>query len=259
LEAITGDKVHISVHIEGTTNASFLAELGGIYGTEQVLVYQLSRKRFVRLSELPNNPAANLLRLGKDLLESTPLLNQIIPDGDYNRSDSGSGFTLEDLPPNTAVVHGHFKPDLFQDIYDNPFVSVVLKDPLERMITLYKDWKRKKSEVDWRVNLPFDPKLPFTEFALQEDFINYQSQSLGDRRLGDYDLVGVAECQAGFIAQLKNQDWTDYMIMESPGYQLKKPPYKNLGISSEFVDEFQEVNQMDYSIYQQAKEFMGFC
>lgn len=259
MEDITGDRIHISVDIEGTTNSSFLAELGGIYGPEHVLVYQLASKRFIRLSDLPTNPAANLIKLGKDLLENTPLLNQIIPEAESGSDDSKPGYTRAELPPDTAVVHGHFTPNLFRGILDNPFISIMLRDPLERMIALYKEWKQKKGQVDWRVSVPYRDKMSFQVFALKEDFINFQSQSLGDKRLGDYDLVGVAECQAGFIAQLKNKDWTDFISLDSTEYQLNKPRYKSLGITAEFVEQFREVNQMDYAIYQQAKEFMGFC
>jgi len=82
---------------------------------------------------------------------------------------------------------------------------------------------------------------------------------MGNRRLGDYDLVGVAECQPGFIAQLKNKDWTGYIKQNSIGYQIDKPKYKNLGITSDFIENFKIANQMDYSIHQQAKEFIGYC
>jgi hypothetical protein len=256
---ISGDRVHISVNIEGTTNSSFLAELGGIYGQEQVLVYQLSQKRFVRLSDLQNNPAANLVKFGKDLIENTPLLNQLLPEADEDETGNKIGYPLKDLPSDTAVVHGHFTPNMFQDLFDNPFISIVLRDPLNRMIALFEEWKHKKGKVDWRVTVPYRAKMPFREFALQEDFINFQSKSLGNRRLGDYDLVGVADCQAGFIAQLKNKDWTEFIPPEKNGYKLGKPRYKKLGVTPEFLEEFQEANQLDYSIYRQAKEFMGYC
>jgi hypothetical protein len=259
LETISGNRVHISVHIEGTTNSSFLTELGRIYGQEHVLVYELSNKRFVRLSDLAYHPAANLIKLGKDLLENAPLINQIIPDSENDEALAGKSFLRKNLPPDTAVVHGHFTPNLFRGIFDNPFISIILRDPLERMIALYDEWNQKKGKVDWRATIPFQAKTQFQEFALQEEFINYQSKSLGNRRLGDYDLVGVAECQAGFIAQLKNEDWTEYIPSESSGYKLDKPPYKKLGITPVFLEEFQEANQMDYSIYQQAKAFMGYC
>ena len=259
MEDITGDRVHVSVHIEGTTDSTFLSELGHLYGAEHVLVYQLANKRFLRLSDLPNNPAASLLKLGKDLLESTPFISQIIPENGGIPPSPEGGFARNELPADTAVVHGHFKPNLFQGIFVNPFISVILKDPLERVITLYEEWKSKSGKVDWRATIPFKKTTSFKEFALSEEFTNFQSDSLGNKRLGDYDLVGIADCQAGFIAQLKNKDWTGYINPAPSDYPLHKPRYKNLGIDQDFLEEFKAANQMDYAIYQQAKDFMGYC
>lgn len=259
MEDITGGRVHISVHIEGTTNSSFLSELGNIYGPEHVLVYRLSQKRFYRLSDIPHNPAASLIKLGKDLLENAPLISQIIPENGGSTPSPEDGYPRNKLPPNTAVIHGHFTPNLFRGIYDNPFVSIILKDPLERVISLYEEWKRKQGDVDWRVKIPYKKSIGFKDFALRVELANSQSKSLGSQRLGDYDLVGVTECQAGFIAQLRNKDWTGYINPSPKGYQLEKPRFKSLGIDKSFVEEFQDFHQMDYSIYQQAKEFMGFC
>ena len=259
MEDITGGRVHISVDIEGTTNSSFLSELGNIYGAEHVLVYKLSQKRFHRLSDLPHTPAASLLKIGKDLLENTPIIGQIIPENGGISATPEEGYPRKGLPPDTAVVHGHFTPNIFKDVFDNPFVSIILRDPLERMIALYKEWKSKEGDVDWRVSLPYKKGISFKDFSRHEEFTNFQSKSLGNKRLGDYDLVGVTECQAGFIAQLRNKDWTGYINPSPSGYPLEKPRYKSLGINEEFLEEFQAANQMDFAIYQQAKEFMGFC
>lgn len=259
MEDITGGRVHISVHIEGTTNSSFLAELGNIYGAEHVLVYQLVTKKFLRLSDIPYNPAASLLKLGKDLLENAPLIGQIIPENGSSQPSPDEGYSRKDLPPDTAVVHGHFTPSFFRGVFDNPFISIILKDPLERAISLFEEWNGQKGNVDWRSTIPYQKGISFRDFALAPEFTNFQSKSLGSKRLGDYDLVGVTDCQAGFIAQLKNKDWTGYINSSPEGYALHKPRYKNLGIDEDFLDEFQVTNQMDYAIYQQAKEFMGYC
>jgi len=183
-----------------------------------------------------------------------------------NNDDNGAGssegqllFARKELPDDTAAVHGQFTPSLFKGIFENPFISIILRDPLERMISLYEEWKKLEGNTDWRINIPYDKKLSFTDFVYQEEFLNFQSKCLGNRRLGDYDLVGVAECQSGFIAQLKNKDWTGYVKQKRTGYQLDKARYKNLGITAEFVEEFRAANQMDYAIHQQAKEFIGYC
>ncbi|NQS91198.1 MAG: hypothetical protein HQ574_02220 [Chloroflexi bacterium] len=256
---ITDQRVHVSVEIEGTTNSSFLAELGNIYGTEYVMVYKVSLKRFIRLSDIPLTPTTSLLKLGKDLLGSTPFFAQNASDQNLEETQEGRTFTRKELPHDTAAVHGHFTPSFFKGVFDNPFISIIIKDPLERMISLYEEWNQKKGDTDWRVTIPFDKNLSFVDFTSHENFYNFQSKSLGNRRLGDYDLVGVAECQPGFIAQLKNKDWTGYVNPKPTGYPLDKPRYKNLGITVEFLEIFQAGNQMDYSIHQQAKEFIGYC
>ncbi len=255
---VTEQRVHVSVQIEGNTNSSFLNDLGAIYGPEHVLVYKVSLKRFIRLSDLPQSPTSSLLKIGKGLLGNTPFFNLNSSEVDPESSEQNL-FARKDLPQDTTAVHGHFTPSLFKGIFDNPFVSIILNDPLERMITLFDEWKSHKGETDWRVNIPFDNNLLFTDFVYQDGFMNAQSKCLGNRRLGDYDLVGVSECQTGFIAQLQNKDWTGYINHTSNGYQLDKPRYKNLGITPDFVEEFKIANQMDYSIHQQAKEYIGYC
>ncbi len=255
----TDQKVNVSVHIEGNTNSSFLNDLGDIYGAERVLVYKVSLNKFIRLSDLPQTPTSSLLKMGKGLLENSPFFNHNVNDNDPDASEQKTLFTRMDLPDDTAAVHGHFTPSHFKGIFDTPFISIVLKDPLERLVSLFEEWKSVKGDTDWRINIPYNKNLSFTDFVYQDGFLNYQSKSLGNRRLGDYDLVGVAECQPGFIAQLKNKDWAGYTKQKSSGYQLDKPRYKNLGITSKFVENFQIANQMDYSIHQQAKEYIGYC
>ena len=256
---ITNQRVHVSVNIEGTTSSSFLAELGTIYGNDRVLVYKLSHNKFIRLSEITLKPGQSLIKMGKDLLVNSPLFNNNTSHEKTSSPDQNMLFARKDLPANTAAVHGHFTPSLFKDVFENPFFSIILKDPLERMISLYDEWKLTKGDVDWRVVIPFDKKIKFIDFAVEESFCNFQSRSLGNKRLGDYDLVGVAKCQEGFIAQLKNKDWTGYVNQKHSSIRLDLPKYKDLEITSNFITHFQEINQLDYSIYQQAKEYMGYC
>jgi hypothetical protein len=232
--------------------------LGKIYQTERVLVYQTAEKKFVRLSDLALNPASSLFKLGKELLENTPLFNPT-SDNNHEAEKPERWFSKNNLPAETAAIHGFFSPGFVKDIFENPFVSLILRDPLDRMISLYNEWSQAKGMVDWRVSPNYDTDLKFTEFALFAELTNFQSKCLGKRRLGDFDLVGVAECQDGFIAQLKNKDWTGFLDQNSKEINFEQPIYKNLEITPEFLEEFQNTNQLDYAIYQQAKEFIGYC
>lgn len=255
---ILRQRVHVSVAIEGNTNSSFLAELGGIHGPDRVLVYRLAEKRFIRLSDLSSSPAQSLLKMGKELLGSAPFFNSAGAENEPLKVQ-GERFTRRELPPETAAVHGYFTPNLFKGIIENPFISIILKDPLERLIDLYEHWTAARGEVSWRVSIPFKNKLPFRDFALHEKLVNYQSKCLGNRRLGDFDLVGVADCQEGFIAQLQNKDWLGFVGNHNHQPDFSKPRYRNLGVTPEFRSEFREANELDYTIYELAKEFMGLC
>jgi hypothetical protein len=257
LAAINEDRIHINVQIEGTTDSSFLSSLGNIYGEDRVLVYKVSAKRFIRLSDLDQTPI--FLKVTKELLGGSSLFNQNNDDSSQEPVEEKQLFPRKNLPPETLAVCGYFTPSFFKGIIDNPFISIILKDPLERMIALYQEWQEQKGDVDWRVKIPYDRNMDFHDFVLKEDQSNFQSKCLGSRRLGDFDLVGLAECQTGFIAQLKNQKWTGYIDKSPEDYPLDKPRYRNLGITPEFLAEFKEMNQMDYSIFQLAREFIGYC
>jgi hypothetical protein len=247
------------VLIEGATNSSFLNEIGGIYGSDRVLVYKVSTKRFIRLCDLALPPGVSLINKGMEILSSTPLLNSMITNEDPEEAEQKQTYSRRDLPPDTRVVLGHFTPNFFSGVFDNPFISIILKDPLERIIDLYNEWMACEGSTDWRFKITFDRTLGFKGFSELEEMVNYQSLSLGSKRLGDYDLVGVAECQPGFIAQLKNKDWTGFSKRIKNGYQLEKPRYRKLEIDHEFLEKFRSNNELDYSIYQQAKSFISYC
>ena len=255
---ITNHRIHVSVQIEGATNSAFLNDIGGIYGPEHVMVYKVSTKKFIRLSDLSLSPGVTLINKGRELLGSSSLFQSRITEGSSIEEEQQL-YTRSELPPDTRAVLGHFTPNFFKGILDNPFISIIIKDPLERMIDLYNEWLEVKGSTDWRIHVPYDPSLEFREFTEMDDMVNYQSISLGSRRLGDYDLVGVAECQPGFIAQLKNRDWSGYTKLENNGYQLDKPRYRKLEIDDDFLKWFKSINELDYAIYQQAKSFIGYC
>ena len=78
---ITNHRVHVSVQIEGATNSAFLNDIGGIYGPEHVLVYKVSTKKFIRLSDLSLSPGVTLINKGRELLGSSSLFQSMIVDG----------------------------------------------------------------------------------------------------------------------------------------------------------------------------------
>lgn len=252
-------RVHLSVHIEGTTSAPFLNQLGDFYGTDHVLLYNNEIQKLIRLSEGPTTLGQSVLLSGKKLLTKTPLLTKLVPVLKNSGWEPDSWIDKKEIPDDTAAIHGHFSPELFDEVCENTFLSVVLREPLERMVIHYKQWKKAKGEVNWRVNLPYESGISFPDFAFHKKHQNYQSKYLGDKRLGDFDVVGVWEYLEIHLCQLRNEDWSKIKLNKKPiSYQLLLKD-KKLGLTEKIIEEFKEYHMKDYYIYQQAKEFMGYA
>jgi hypothetical protein len=249
-------RLHLSVQIENTTGPAYIAKLGKLYGPERVLLYDNHQQTFHRLSESPVTIGQSVLKTGRSLLEKTPLVGKILPDREG--FPGADGYPLEDLPEDAAAVHGHFTPDLLEGKVESTLLTIVLREPLERMIKQYLVWVRKEGRVNWRKNHPYDPELSFEDFAFLKKYRNYQSQYLGDLRLGDFDVVGVLEQLEIHLCQIRGEDWSHIQIKNNkPGYRrLLKD--KKLGLTEELIEEFKEYHLKDYAIYNQAKAFMGY-
>ncbi|MDZ7845136.1 MAG: hypothetical protein U5K99_10100 [Anaerolineales bacterium] len=252
-------RVHLSVHIEGTTAAPFLNQLGNIYGKDHVLLYNNELKKLIRFSEVPTTPGQSVLLTGKKLLTKTPLLPKLLPGLKSPDEEPDRWIDKEEIPDDTAAIHGHITPDLFDGICENTFLSIVLREPLERMVIQYKQWKKAQGEVNWRVVLPYDSEITFPDFAFHKKYRNYQSKYMGDKRLGDFDVVGVWEYIDAHLCQLKNEDWSKVKISKNPIPYQRLLKDKKLALTENLIEEFKEYHMKDYYIYRQAKEFMGYA
>lgn len=260
MDHINRGRIHLSVEIESTAGPALLAELGKIYDQENVLVYHSGREQCFRLSDLPGSPLRSLFQKGKEILQRTPLRSLFVktPASIAPKSKNTTWFDIDDLPPETAAVHGHFRPDQFSGVTENPFLSIILREPLERTVAQYLEWKRSKGNVHWRIQIPYRQGMKFKEFAFREELKNFQFDCLGDKRLGDFDLIGVTECLDGFIMQLHGEEPKKDPKGANQG-RIQKSTYTKLGITERLKEEFQEYNMKDYDLYRMAKEFMGYC
>lgn len=261
MNSINRGRIHLSVDIESTAGGEILAELGKLYDQEHVLVYHPHKEKLLRLSNLPNSRLSSLFRKKGKSGNGTPLLN-------FVKNLSSSIFQKQrrqmewidtnSIPSDIMAIHGHFQPNLFKGVLENPFMSVLLREPLERTVAQYLEWKRAKGKVLWRTDIPFQHNMTFKEFAFCNELKNFQFKSMGDKRLGDFDLIGVVECLEGFIMQLHGEEPKRNTVQPTYG-KIQMTKYNKLGITEGFKKEFKEYNRKDYDLYQLAKEFIGFC
>lgn len=247
-------RVHLSIHIERTAGTSLLAELVKEYGADRTLIYQPQTDRLLRVSDIPISPASKFLNNLKYKLEGTLLLRTI-----YNWYDKVvkwdkavfKWISPEKIPEETAAIHGHFSPQRFRGLVENPMMTVVLRDPLERMISHYFHWKRTGGKAGWRIETPFDPSLGFVQFARREEMHNFQSKVLAGKKLQDFDYVGVTKNLDYFLGKIRGNNHGKAPNMHSVA---KKPKYAELGITEGFIKKFKKYNAKDYKNYSLATQ-----
>lgn len=261
MSLINRGRIHLSVDIESTAGPILLAELGKLYSQENVLVFNTEMGKLIRLSELHSSPLHSLLHKGKEIFQHTPfasLIDNLTTSSPYPVNPRLNWLDVDDLPPETAAIHGHYQPDLFDSIVENPFISIVLREPLERAVAQFLEWKNHKGNVQWRIDIPYDRAMTFRDFAFRKELKNFQFKSLGDKRLGDFDLVGITQCLDGYIQQLHGKE-PQKNADRSSKHEIRAARYKKIGITDELQEEFREHNRKDYDLYQMAKDFVGYC
>lgn len=252
--------MHISVHIERTGGTSLVAEFEELYGAEHVLVYSALTNKLVRLSDIPVSPADETLSKVKAFIERTAILSffyRIYMGVVEKFKNVVPWIELDQIPEDAAVIKGHFPPDLFEELLPTAFTSVVLREPLARMISQFRHWQRAGGDMGFREEVPFDPDMTFEEYALHEEFTNFQTHALGTMPLEEFDLVGTTSQLNKFVARLKGNPITeDYQVthVNQMGYE---PDYEELGITPEIVERFKAVNAEDYENYRLALEMGG--
>lgn len=246
------NRKHISIHIERTAGTSLLSELGELYGPENVLVYKAGKDKLIRLSDIPISPVSKGVHYIKSFLEGTPLLRFIYRS--YLKIVRNSDDILHwidpgNLPDDFTAIHGHFKADRFDDLIPDPYLTVIMREPLQRMVSQYLHWRRAGGNLGWRVDIPFKENMTFEEYALRDEFRNFQTQSFAGKRLDQFDLVGVTHCFDKFVAHLRGKDTTISKEIADLNGVTDKPKYRQLGITKNLVKKFKRYNTLDYRNY----------
>lgn len=245
------EPIHTHVHIEKTGGTSLQDVFGQIYGAKNVLVYDARSGLFIRLSDkgitAANNSLLNKMKLALGESPILPFAYRIYMILSERRRNSAQHFSVENLPSDTRAVTGHFPADILDEYYPDQFQTIVLRDPLERIISQFIHWRRHRGTVGWRNNLPYDPTITFEDYALLTIHHNYQSKIFAGKSLTDFNVFGVTEqldafCQKTFA----NSSYSLKSLNIAPThYQLD-----TLDVMPDFIDEFKKVNREDYEIYQ---------
>lgn len=252
--------MHLSIHIERTGGTSLQAEYEKLYGANHVLVYSVLAGKLLRISDIPISPSNETLSKAKVFVERTVILKTFyrlylsIID---KSQDVLPWIELDEIPEDAAVIHGHFTPELFAELLPTSFTTVVLREPLARMISQYRHWQRAGDNMGFRVEIPDTNGMTFEKYAFRDELINFQTRALGSMSLEEFDLVGVTSKLDKFVARLKGKPTLEDYKIAHVNYMGNKPDYEELGITPKMIERFKEANAEDYKNYQKAMELAG--
>lgn len=250
-------EIVVNTHIEKTGGTSLSSWFMQVYGDDRVLIYSPATDTFLRGSEVPDlNPVTNRL---KSLLTLTPLISiAAAASKNYKSSSHRNHISPNDIGQGFDVIHGHFTASRFEKSMDDPFTSIILRDPIERMVSHYISWKRRRGKTNQRLNIPYTPEMSFRDFAMLDQMINFQSQALGELSIEDFDLVGTAENLDAFTEEFFRRRGIEGNIprLTELNRTLFSPAHEALGIDDGFTKVFKEQNAHDYEIYAYALEHL---
>jgi hypothetical protein len=250
-------EIVINTHIEKTAGTSLSVWFMKMYGKDRVLIYSPATDTLLRGTELPNQDI--ITDKVKTLLALTPLIvTAAEAASSYKASQERNHIQIEDLPHDFDVIHGHFEATRFNEVAQDPFMSIVLRDPLDRMISHYVNWRRREGKTYQRTEIAFDPEMSFKDFAMLPEMTNFQAQAIRGMHLEDFDLVGTTENMERFTQEYFIRRDLVGATPQLPDFNrtLLSPSHKSLGIDDKFIKVFRENNAYDYQLHSRATEII---
>ena len=252
---------HVSVHIEKTAGTSLTRFYMDLYGAQNVLIYNPVTDTVARSNEVATIRTKPIFEWIKQLAIMRPFLPYISSLLIQLREKTATNYPADNLPDDFTVIHGHFLSTRFDGQIDDSLPTIVLRDPLDRMISHYAHWKRTKGVPLFRHNIPYSDNVIFKEFAFREEFQNYETQALDGKDLQSFDVVGTTEHIDLFGAHLLSELIRRGMVNHPQAtngltipYLYRNPQFttlESLGISrpNMFRSEFQQYHSLDYENY----------
>lgn len=256
------------VHIEKTAGTTARAYFEEALGRGAVYAFSPAARKAVPSSSLLD-PATDLLLdqlrlsfdhpvIGSQLVRFWPAVLAI------SKLLIQTRYPQLEVPDHAKLFMGHFTVEMMQNIIgDRRIISAVsIRDPLDRMISLYDHWKRNRGFEDWRINVAYRADMSFEEFAFLDVFKNCQTMALSGMHIDDFDVVGITDFTELFILKFLERLSDEGLTL--PNWQERICHVRNRNVShrktviksnlkEEFLNAFREFHNADYALYERAK------
>ncbi len=164
-----------------------------------------------------------------------------------------------DLPHNFRVIHGHFNILKYDYLPAQAKKIIWLRHPIHIVISLYFYWLHVPLVDIYQYHeIVRDVKMlniNLDEFVEHGAAKNLISQHISDKKINDFDFVGVQEFFLEDLADLQKMlNWSDFRIEEkntnpNPKYQEE---LESIFSQKTLIEKIIRNNQEDLEIYQEA-------
>jgi hypothetical protein len=97
------------------------------------------------------------------------------------------------VPPGTTFIHGHFLADAFDDLFPDRRLITWVRHPVERLVSNYHHFLRTPDMRDDCCRALHERKLDLRQFADLEWMRNETSRYLANKRVEDFEFIGITE------------------------------------------------------------------
>lgn len=178
----------------------------------------------------------------RDYGKNAPETSQVVQESVYERQDLYSLYTSL-VTDGTPAIAGHFSADKYARVFSVTSSITFMREPVERVISEYKHFKRHKNINDSLI-----------EFARLPRNINAQTRYLRSVSLYAMGLVGITERYSESL-QLFEHEFG--IKLEKLNNNIAPRSRFTEKIGDEVISEITEINHDDISLYRNAKNLLG--
>jgi hypothetical protein len=158
------------------------------------------------------------------------------------------------VPDGTACIHGHFMADAFDDLFPRSTLIAWLRDPVERVVSIYYHFLRSPEMQDGSCRALIENRLTLVEFAELDWMRNGSTRYLAGKPLEAFAFLGIAERYSDSLRVFSRQFCGGRALPDARDNTNPERMTERYPLAPTVYDRLLELNRDDVALYQATKE-----
>lgn len=252
------------LHIPKSGGQSVHEAINQIFGTDHVALYKPAVRGAMRISDLRSSAATPITAPDRHLLIKAALdktgLRKMARHMAIRvnvRAMKQIALPLGELPGDIYATYGHFDSQAGEEIFENQPLVTIAREPMERVVSLYKHWRRDMGDQDWANTTPrFNARLSLGKFMETESVIGSQDYFLRHKPVEAFSFLGTTDDLQSVVDQIfvYARERGQTCLQDSPRVsRINSNPDKSTPTSALAPNLFREIYQADYTFYERIQ------